>query len=816
MDGLLSPLASLLARLHGGGPAELPLPAVPGLPGLPGLPALPGLTGAGGAGLPGAERLLGGDAAGLPSLPAAPGADFPQALLPPGLAQRVVTGSPLPPGPPPRPAPTAPPGSWSPTAPAPAPPVFGGSRPGGSAGTPGGPGGPGIGGPGRVPAPAPVAAPGSPTPGAPAAPTGRAPGGAPEGGRAAPPSLPGGAPPGGPGRGTVGAPVGGSAGAPGRPAGPPLASAPGAPPATPSAPRPGGSAVAAPSVPSGPAPTALRGGIGTTPAVPAGLPLPPGPLASLRQVASTLSAVAATPSPLPVPPAAGSPLFGVAGRGMPSAISAGLGPLSTPLRAAWAGSAAPGVAAGHPPSFGWPTASGVRGVNGSVPGVTASAAPAVTWSPTLPRHSTWSGWATAGAQLNPRALGPTVFGATATPSAAPPVIALATSGRLQSALLSGTAAVARSMAGPALAGFGLADRAPTLLQAPARFEARFTATPPASGMPPTAAAAEAARTPGSGSALRTGASAAAHLTHAPARPGALATSTQPAGRVTSGPSLGVPMAPVGITTERTATAARTPRIEGADAPMRARPEAGFAAPLAAAARAATGTATAATGQETAVPLQRRAVDEARTAEQWLRPQTTAASRAARPRPTEIDDTEHLRDDAQADHEPTEHDAPPPEDEATTEPPVAATTTQAEPTAAQLRASLVRSAQHTALRELALGRRVLLVLPQAEAARAALLWTDAHGRSQLRWFQAQWHAPQTAVVSWRARREQRGTGPTGWAWGTSEAGTPTVRWASQPAASPVELVLNEPLRLGQALGAQWSVWIVVLPSTEGAR
>lgn len=143
----------------------------------------------------------------------------------------------------------------------------------------------------------------------------------------------------------------------------------------------------------------------------------------------------------------------------------------------------------------------------------------------------------------------------------------------------------------------------------------------------------------------------------------------------------------------------------------------------------------------------------------------------------------------------------------------------EPEAGALRALLQRAGQVEALRELALGRRVLVVLPQADGghgaapASAALLTSDRAQRFGARWWPGAANTVRPGWLRWRVFRSgdpQLDQGLRSRCASTAchlRLG-PQVAHLSDAATAQVELV--ERIRFTQALGAQWSLMVLAAP------
>ena len=143
----------------------------------------------------------------------------------------------------------------------------------------------------------------------------------------------------------------------------------------------------------------------------------------------------------------------------------------------------------------------------------------------------------------------------------------------------------------------------------------------------------------------------------------------------------------------------------------------------------------------------------------------------------------------------------------------------DPEAGALRALLLRAGQVEALRELALGRRVLVVLPQAGGGRgaapaaAALLTSGQVQRFGARWWPGTAHAVRPGWLRWRVFRSgdpQLETGLRSRCAGTAchlRLGAHGPRLTD---AGTAQVELAERIRFTQALGAQWSLLVVAAP------
>jgi hypothetical protein len=145
-------------------------------------------------------------------------------------------------------------------------------------------------------------------------------------------------------------------------------------------------------------------------------------------------------------------------------------------------------------------------------------------------------------------------------------------------------------------------------------------------------------------------------------------------------------------------------------------------------------------------------------------------------------------------------------------------------------------QWSALRELALHRRVLVLqpprFPVAASAcsgvplHAHLLWVDGRGVGQVRTLAARWcPAAEDAAVpawtgwrSWRCHREQTDQGLRLQPSRSQAAGVPLIRLEGEPETLPAGLVprrdllvLPDARRLSSWLGTQWSLQLVRMPA-----
>jgi len=173
------------------------------------------------------------------------------------------------------------------------------------------------------------------------------------------------------------------------------------------------------------------------------------------------------------------------------------------------------------------------------------------------------------------------------------------------------------------------------------------------------------------------------------------------------------------------------------------------------------------------------------------------------------------------HEPPRDEAPPPEPEPEPddEPPAAV-----DPEAAQLRALLERAGQADALAELARGRRVLVVLPQAAAGRglaSAVAWIAGPQSAQR--FGARWWPGSAGVdvpdwLHWRVFRDGdpllgRGLASrSGGARCRVRLGAASLQISD---AASALLEIGDRIRFAQALGGQWSVLLVAAPAGTDA-
>ena len=143
----------------------------------------------------------------------------------------------------------------------------------------------------------------------------------------------------------------------------------------------------------------------------------------------------------------------------------------------------------------------------------------------------------------------------------------------------------------------------------------------------------------------------------------------------------------------------------------------------------------------------------------------------------------------------------------------------EPEALALHALLQRAEQLEALRELALGRRVLLVLPQANGghgaapAAAALLTSEQVQRFGARWWPGTANAVRPGWLRWRVFRSGDPQLDSGL---RSRCASTACQLRLGPHAphlmdaGTAQVELAERIRFTQALGAQWSLLVVSAP------
>lgn len=151
-------------------------------------------------------------------------------------------------------------------------------------------------------------------------------------------------------------------------------------------------------------------------------------------------------------------------------------------------------------------------------------------------------------------------------------------------------------------------------------------------------------------------------------------------------------------------------------------------------------------------------------------------------------------------------------------------TAATPEAAALRALLEREGQAEAVAELARGRRVLLVLPEAAPGRGVVVaqaWLLGAGRAWrfgARWWPGAAEAAAPRWLHWRLFRDGDPLLARGLA---SRAGGPPcrVRLGAQPQAladaDSAALALADRIRFAQSLGGQWSVLLIAAPPGRAA-
>lgn len=143
----------------------------------------------------------------------------------------------------------------------------------------------------------------------------------------------------------------------------------------------------------------------------------------------------------------------------------------------------------------------------------------------------------------------------------------------------------------------------------------------------------------------------------------------------------------------------------------------------------------------------------------------------------------------------------------------------DPEALALRALLQRAEQLEALRELALGRRVLLVLPQADGghgaapASAALITSDQVQRFGARWWPGTANAVRPGWLRWRVFRSGDPQLDSGLRSRCASTACHLRLGQNAPHlmdAGTAQVELAERIRFTQALGAQWSLLVVAAP------
>ena len=143
----------------------------------------------------------------------------------------------------------------------------------------------------------------------------------------------------------------------------------------------------------------------------------------------------------------------------------------------------------------------------------------------------------------------------------------------------------------------------------------------------------------------------------------------------------------------------------------------------------------------------------------------------------------------------------------------------EPEALALQALLRRAEQLEALRELALGRRVLLVLPQAGGghgaapAAAALLTSEKVQRFGARWWPGTANAVRPGWLRWRVFRSGDPQLDSGLRSRSASTACHLRLGPHAPHltdAGTAQVELAERIRFTQALGAQWSLLVVAAP------
>ncbi len=154
-----------------------------------------------------------------------------------------------------------------------------------------------------------------------------------------------------------------------------------------------------------------------------------------------------------------------------------------------------------------------------------------------------------------------------------------------------------------------------------------------------------------------------------------------------------------------------------------------------------------------------------------------------------------------------------------DPDSSASSASSEPEALALRALLQRAEQLEALRELALGRRVLLVLPQAGGghgaapAAAALLTSEKVQRFGARWWPGTANAVRPAWLRWRVFRSGDPQLDSGLRSRSASTACHLRLGPHAPHlmdAGTAQVELTERIRFAQALGAQWSLLVVAAP------
>ena len=149
----------------------------------------------------------------------------------------------------------------------------------------------------------------------------------------------------------------------------------------------------------------------------------------------------------------------------------------------------------------------------------------------------------------------------------------------------------------------------------------------------------------------------------------------------------------------------------------------------------------------------------------------------------------------------------------------ASSASSEPEALALHALLQRAEQLEALRELALGRRVLLVLPQvggghgAAPAAAALLTSEKVQRFGARWWPGTANAVRPGWLRWRVFRSGDPQLDSGLRSRSASTACHLRLGPHAPHlmdAGTAQVELADRIRFTQALGAQWSLLVVAAP------
>ena len=143
----------------------------------------------------------------------------------------------------------------------------------------------------------------------------------------------------------------------------------------------------------------------------------------------------------------------------------------------------------------------------------------------------------------------------------------------------------------------------------------------------------------------------------------------------------------------------------------------------------------------------------------------------------------------------------------------------DPEAAALRALLQHAEQLEALRELALGRRVLVLLPQADGghgaapAAAALLTSDSVQHFGARWWPGTANAVRPGWLRWRVFRSGEPQLDSGLRSRSASTACHLRLGPHAPHltdAGTAQVELAERIRFTQALGAQWSLLVIAAP------